>query len=92
MSLLIKTKRKFKPNIAIDMVASCLAHYKRFERPVKEIVLNEALFHKWKEGMMERDETLEIYDRMEFRNCTVIKGSKFMTKNMTVTLKELVAI
>ena len=93
MSLLIinKTEKKFKPNIAINMVAAALDHYKKFNRPVKEIILNEALFIKWKQGMLERDETLEIDEQMDFKNCSVKKGSKLMTKNMEVILKPLIA-
>lgn len=94
MNIINNSKQQFKPNIAIDMVAACLAHYKKFKRPVKSITLNEALWFKWKEGIQERADvkgvTFENYEEIEFRNVTIIKGSKFMTKNMTVVLKELI--
>ncbi len=91
MSVLILNKTQYRPNIAIDMVLNCIRHYKRFEKPLKEIILDHALFHKWREGMLERDETLEIIDRMEFKDVTIKRGSKFMSEPLIVTFKDLVA-
>ena len=94
MNIINNTKTTFKRNIAIDMVAACLAHYAKFQRPVKEIVLNEALWYKWREGMKERADArgieFEQYEEVEFNNVTIKRGSKFMTNNMKVTLKELI--
>lgn len=99
MSVLILNRdRKYKPNIAIDMVRDCILHYKQFARPIDTITLSPALFHKWKEGLEERNRDLEPHekldlegqDRVEFRNVTVVKGSQFMNDGLTVKLKELV--
>lgn len=84
------TQKKYKPNVAIDMVSACLAHYKKFNRPVETITLSQGLFEKWKSGMLERKPDLEIHDQMDFRDVTVRKGSIFMFKDMDVKLKKLV--
>lgn len=87
--------KKFKPNVAIDMVAACIAHYKKFNRNVKTITLNEALFYKWKQGIIERNnvkelvDNLEIHDEMVFRNVTVKKGPSVMVKELEVELHKL---
>lgn len=99
MSLLILNRdRKYKPNIAIDMVRDCIRHYKQWRRPIETITLNPALFHKWKEGIEERNRDLEDdkrldvegKDRVEFKDATIVKGSKFMNDGLVVKLKELV--
>lgn len=96
MQLIGHTKPKFKPNVAIDMVGACIKHYKQFNRNVKTITLNEALFYKWKEGIMERNEAkelienLHIEDEMVFANVIVKKGSSFQVKELEVELHKLI--
>jgi hypothetical protein len=65
---LIGQQPKFKRNIAIDMVKACLAHYKKFNRSVKTITLDEALFHKWREGIIERNNMLEKIENIEIHD------------------------
>ena len=82
------TTKKFKPNVAIDMVSAALQHYKKQERLVDFITLNHRLWEMWVSGMLERDPTLDIKDEMHFKDCKVRKGSMFMVKQMTVELKK----
>lgn len=87
--ILINSKKK-APNLAIDMVKACLAHYKRWERPVDTITLCPQLFNRFKEGIEHKAGDALIYDRVEFKDVTVLKGSQFMVERMTVKLKERV--
>lgn len=88
-----------KKNIALGMVHAALSHYKKFKRPVRDVVLHPRYWELFLEGLMyindklpdaERKDIDPIVDHVHFRNCTVKKGSKMMTKQMMVILKDKV--
>jgi hypothetical protein len=73
-------------NIAVDMIAACLAHYKRFNRKIKTITLSHGRWNMFVEySKKNRPETI-IHDEIIFRNVTLKKGHRFMRENMEVEL------
>lgn len=84
----------YKPNLAIDMVTAALQHYKKWERPVEDIVLSPKMWDMFTRGMVERfpdkEEDIKHFNECHFHNCVIKKGSTFMVKPMDVTLKERV--
>jgi len=94
MSLTFINNTKNKPNLAIDMVRSCLAHYKHFKRPVESITLSPSMWKVFKEGLIrldaEKEDDINMSDWVSFKDCKVKKGSALMIKSMIVTLKERV--
>lgn len=87
------THKRYKANVALDMVASCLKHYKRFERPVEEIQLSSRLWSIFRDGILEfkpeMQADIDHHNEVTFRNCKVKKASVFMIKDMHVQLKVL---
>ncbi len=94
MSLTIINKTENKPNLAIDMVRSCLAHYKHFKRPVESVTLSPKLWRMFQDGLIrmdpEKEDDINMTDWVSFKDCKVKKGSVFMTKTLTVQLKQRV--
>ena len=86
------SKNKFKKNIAIDMVMACLRHYKVYSRQVDTITLSPSTFEEFKSGMAERMPDVEITDAVDFNDCKIRKGSRFMIKSLTCTLKPLMQL
>lgn len=66
-------------NRAIDMVAACVGHYRRFMKPLKTIYLKENLYDLFKKGMevMMKRET-EPGELFEFDGVRIEKGSRLM--------------
>jgi hypothetical protein len=85
----IKTKGKRRPNVAIDMVLACIKHYKRYGRKVRAITLSDRYFHILKNGLLERDETLLIEDKVEFKDVTIFQGSTLMIKPLQEVLEPI---
>ncbi len=87
------THRRYKKNVAIDMVAACLKHYKQFNRPVEEIQLSNRLWGVFRDGILELKPELQAdidhHNEVSFKNCKVKKASVFMIKDMHVELKVL---
>lgn len=92
MSLHI-THKRYKKNVAIDMVAACLRHYNQFERPVEEIQLSSRLWGVFRDGILEMkpemQPDIDHFNEVSFKNCKVKKASMFMIKDMHVELKIL---
>lgn len=81
-------------NIAIDMTVAALKHYDRYKRPVDCITLSPAMWDKFKSGILqlspEKEDDINMANQVEFKNCTIKRGSRFMIKSMIVTLKQRV--
>ena len=91
MSLKIINKG-YKANIAIDMVKACLLHYAKWERPIEAIILSPKMWDEFTKGLCqlepEKEDDIKFAGEVEFKNCNVKKGSEFMIKSLTVTLKQ----
>lgn len=63
----------YKPtgNIAVDMVAKCKDHYRKFYRTVKEVYLRPDLFNQFKEYVKRYDEEYVFEDAIDFDDTTV---------------------
>jgi hypothetical protein len=70
MSLTVIHK-KYKPNMAIDMVRSAIRHYRSMYRPIEKITLAPHIWRMWVDGMLEhapeREEDLKHFEKAEFR-------------------------
>jgi hypothetical protein len=84
----------YKPNMTMDMIGACLAHYKKQNRPVEAIELHPDKWNEFKKGILELkpefEDDLNHFGECQFKNVTVKKGSSFMVKSLVVTLRELV--
>lgn len=94
MSLTIINNTEQKPNMALGMVRSCLAHYKHFKRPVKQIVLSHRMWDMFIDGLKrlepEKVDDLNMTNIVWFKDAKIKKGSIFQVKSLTVELKERV--
>jgi hypothetical protein len=85
----IKTKGKYRPNAAIDMISACLNHYKKYGRKVRAITLSQRYFELLKAGLLERDETLLIEDKVEFKGLNIFLGSSLMITPLQEVLEPI---
>ena len=70
MSLTVIHKR-YKPNLAIDMVKAAVQHYRRMHRPIERITLAPHMWRFWVDGMLEHDpekeDDLKHFEKAEFK-------------------------
>jgi hypothetical protein len=78
-------------NCTADMVASCVSHYRYFNKPLKAIYLKERNFEEFKQFVISKTDDIQqrqsIYEnqvQLEFDKVNIMLGSKFSEDPMYV--------
>lgn len=72
-------------NLAVDLCAACIAHYRSFRMPLKTIYLKPryfGMFKKWVAKNIGEEQAEER--KFEFDGVNIEKGSIFQLKSLTV--------
>lgn len=78
-------------NVAVDMIAAAMAHYKKHNRLVKTVNLSHSYWRIFNVFMKEENPELEIPDEgIQFNNVLIRKGTMFQRLGVECELYELI--
>lgn len=77
-------------NVAVDMVAACVGHYRRLQRPLKKIILSPNYYELFRYWVLKKaGEERALDAKFEFDSVDIEKGSSLQVEPLYTEFYDL---